>query len=328
MNSSKAPVFVLGSARSGTTLMYHLLLSSGGFAVYRTESHVFNLIVPRFGDLSESENRRRLMKIWLRSHQFRVSGLDAQQIEARIMAECRSGGDFLRIVMEEIARKQGVDRWAESTPEHLLYLDQIKREFPNAKVIHIIRDGRDVALSYVKQGWTHPLPWDKRDELLVAGMYWKWIVRKGRENGRQIAPDYMEIHFEDLLGHPQEVLAKVSRFIDHPLDYAKIQQSAIGSVSKPNTSFEPSSGANGFNPVGRWKDNFTPEELARFEMLVGDLLEELGYPLGSSEREKASVNGVSRFRAAYPLYFDVKLWLKSRTPLRRFTSTALLEEGP
>jgi hypothetical protein len=328
MNSPKAPVFVLGSARSGTTLLYHMLLSSGGFAVYRAESHVFNLIVPRFGDLSHSENRRKLMKMWLRSHQFRVSGLDAQQIEQRVMAECRSGGDFLRIVMEEIARKQGVERWAESTPEHLLYLDQIKREFPNARVIHIIRDGRDVALSYVKQGWTHPLPWDKRDELLVAGMYWKWIVRKGRENGRQISPDYMEIHFEDLVSRPQEVLAKVSEFIDHPLNYDKIQQSAIGSVSKPNTSFELNSGANGFNPVGRWKDNFTPGDLARFEILVGDLLEELGYPLGSNEREKAGANGVNRFRAAYPLYFDVKLWLKSRTPLRRLTSTTLLEEGP
>ena len=327
MISQKAPVFVLGSARSGTTLLYHMLLSSGGFAVYRAESHVFNVIVPRFGDLGDRENRRRLMKMWLRSYQCRVSGLDPQEIEVRVMAECRNGGDFLRIVMEEIARKQGVDRWAECTPEHLLYLDQIKRELPNAKVIHIIRDGRDVALSYVKQGWTHPLWWDKEEELLVAGLYWKWIVGRGRQNGRQISPDYLEIHFEDLVSRPQEVLAKVSDFIDHPLDYDKIQRSGIGSVSKPNTSFEPSSGGNGFNPVGRWKKDFNPADLARFEVLVGDLLQDLGYPLGSSEREKAS-HGVKRLRAAYPLYFNVKLWLKSRTPLRRLTSTTLLEEGP
>src|SRR6516165_2903756 len=45
---SKAPVFVLGSVRSGTTLLYHMLLSSGGFAVYRTESHAINLLEPRF----------------------------------------------------------------------------------------------------------------------------------------------------------------------------------------------------------------------------------------------------------------------------------------
>ena len=56
---SKAPVFVLGSVRSGTTLLYHMLLSSGNFVVYRTESNVFNLLEPRFGDLSAKRNRRR-----------------------------------------------------------------------------------------------------------------------------------------------------------------------------------------------------------------------------------------------------------------------------
>ena len=62
------------------------------------------------------------MEIWLRSKLFRVSGLDAGEISAKIMAECRSGGDFLRIVMGEVARKQGVGRWADCTPEHLLYM--------------------------------------------------------------------------------------------------------------------------------------------------------------------------------------------------------------
>lgn len=54
----KAPVFVLGSVRSGTTLLYHMLLSAGGFAVYRSESNVFNLLEPRFGDLHVRRNRK------------------------------------------------------------------------------------------------------------------------------------------------------------------------------------------------------------------------------------------------------------------------------
>src|SRR5437870_11748470 len=114
---AKAPVFVLGCPRSGTTVLYHMLLSARGFAVYRDESNVFNLLVPRFGDLSSARNRHKLMECWLRSKLFRVSGLDAAEITAKIMAECRSGGDFLRIVMEEIARKQGVGRWADCTPD-------------------------------------------------------------------------------------------------------------------------------------------------------------------------------------------------------------------
>src|SRR5438445_5502651 len=54
----KAPVFVLGCGRSGTTLLYHMLLSSGNFAIYRTESNVINLLEPRFGDLRDRKSTR------------------------------------------------------------------------------------------------------------------------------------------------------------------------------------------------------------------------------------------------------------------------------
>ena len=144
---SSAPVFVLGSPRSGTTLLYHMLLSAGDFAVYRAESEALHLLEPRFGDLSVERNKRRLMQAWLKTRLFAATGLDAAPLQERVMAECRNGGDFLRIVMEETARRQGVARWAECTPDHLLYLPRIKQTIPEALVIHIIRDGRDVALS-------------------------------------------------------------------------------------------------------------------------------------------------------------------------------------
>src|SRR6266516_1188429 len=75
----KAPVFVVGSARSGNTMLYHMLLSSGHFPIYRTEPVVFDLLIPLFGDLRSAAVRRKLMRFWLRSRQFRRSGLDARQ---------------------------------------------------------------------------------------------------------------------------------------------------------------------------------------------------------------------------------------------------------
>jgi len=71
----QAPVFVLGAPRSGTTLLYHMLLSAGGFAAFRAETHVFDLLGPRFGDLGKLRNRRRLLRQWLHTKSFRVSGL-------------------------------------------------------------------------------------------------------------------------------------------------------------------------------------------------------------------------------------------------------------
>src|SRR5581483_6601846 len=235
-------------------------------------------MVPRFGNLRSERNRRRLMQYWLQSELFYVSGLNANEIESRIMRDCRNGGDFLRVVMESIAAKQGVSRWADCTPDHLLYLDEIREQVPDARIIHIIRDGRDVALSYVKQGWSYPLPWDRLEHLAVAGLYWEWIVRRGQRDGRKFGDRYREVRFEDLVGSPRETLASLSEFVGQELDYDHIQQVGVGSVKEPNSSFS-NSGDGKFNPVGRWRSQYSDEQLAGIENVIGAFLEELGYPL-------------------------------------------------
>ncbi len=90
-----------------------------------------------------TSNKQRMMKDWLESKAFRVSGLQAADIEKKVMSECHGAGDFLRIVMDEVARSQGVDRWVDSTPTNVPHMLRINRDFPQAKFIHIIRDPRD-----------------------------------------------------------------------------------------------------------------------------------------------------------------------------------------
>lgn len=321
-----APVFVLGCPRSGTTLLYHMLLSAGGFAVYRSESNVFNLLVPRFRGMRSAADRQELLDVWLRSKLFRVSGLDAREISAKIMAECHGGGDFLRILMQEVARQQGVGRWADCTPEHLLHMEEIKRQIPDALFIHIIRDGRDVALSYAKQGWSHPLPWDRHDRVGVAGLYWEWLVRQGREQGQRIGADYQEVRFEELIANPQETLSRLGLFINHDLDYDRIRCAGIGSVSKPNSSFAGQSEGT-FNPVARWKTKMSPKQIADFEGLVGDSLLELGYgPL--SEVKQGKSFRAARMRETYLAIFEVKHWIRANTPLGRFVDLERIEIEP
>lgn len=317
---SRAPVFVLGCGRSGTTLLYHMLLSAGNFAIYRVESNVINLLEPRFGDLSVARNKRRLLNAWYNSRLFTLSGLDKAEIAPLVMAECRNGGDFLRITMSAMARKQGVERWADTTPEHLLHLHRIKQTIPDALVIHIIRDGRDVALSTDKQGYIRPLPWDRKPSKMAAGLYWEWMVNKGRRDGRDLGEDYTEVHFEELIGQPRETLARLGQFIAQELDYDQIQRVGIGSVSVPNTSFREASGEN-FNPVGRWRSAYSAEELAMFEGLVGRTLEENGYELGTKDRDLLSRAELHRMRAIYRSYFHAKLYLKARTPLGQLLVT-------
>ncbi len=312
---SKAPVFVLGCGRSGTTLLYHMLLSAGNFAVYRVESNVINLLEPRFGDLSVPRNQRRLLDAWYNSRLYTLSGLDKPELEKRVGEECRNGGDFLRIIMEEMARKQGVERWADTTPEHLLHLPRIKQTIPSALIIHIIRDGRDVALSTEKLGYIRPLPWDRHSPTMAAGLYWEWMVNKGRSDGRNLGGDYIEVHFEELIAHPQETLTKLGQFIDQELDYKRIQEVGIGSVSAPNTSFKSGEEQHQFSPLGRWKSGYSSEDLAALEGLIGGTLQELGYDLAAKDSESSRRANLRRMRAMYRAYFESKLFLKAKTPL-------------
>ena len=309
---SRSPVFVVGCPRSGTTLLYHMLLSAGNFAVYRTESQVLHLLEPRFGDLSQTRNKKRLMQAWLHSRLFAATGLEAEPLAARIMAECRNGGDFLRIVMEETARRQGVDRWADCTPEHLLYLERIKATIPNALIIHIIRDGRDVALSLEKQRWIKPFAWHRAGSLQAAAIYWEWIVSRGREAGSQLGPDYVELHYEDLVTNPQEALNRVGSFIGQELDYEQIQKVGIGSLSMPNTSFQSNACDGDFSPVERWKKYCPSNKLAGIEALVGTTLEDCGYPPSQSSQTGLKLHAT---RAFYDLYFSTKFYLRTKTRL-------------
>jgi glycosyltransferase involved in cell wall biosynthesis/LPS sulfotransferase NodH len=314
---SMAPVFVLGCPRSGTTLLYHMLLSAGNFVVYRAESQVFNLLEPRFGDLRVAHNKRKLLEAWKNSSLFTRTGLEASQIEKDVMAYCKNAGDFLRIVMESMARKQGVGRWAECTPDHLLAMQRIKETIPNALVIHIIRDGRDVALSLERQHWIRPFPWDQGKELQTAALYWEWVVNQGRENGKALGADYTEVRYEGLVENPRATLTGLGEFIGQDLDYDRIGRVGIGSVSQPNSSFGKEAGSGEFRPVARWKASLSEGQLKDVEGLVGKTLASLGYELETLRSGQEVPPTLKRMRTIYHSHFNTKLILKTRTPLGR-----------
>jgi hypothetical protein len=258
------------------------------------------------------------MREWLQSKAFRASGLKAEEIEAKVLAECHGAGDFLRIIMDEVAHKQGVDRWIDSTPTNVPHMLRIQKDFPDALFVHIIRDARDVALSLDKRSWSRPLPWDKQKSLLAAGLYWEWIVRKGRQLGTLLKPRYMEIRYEDLVQQPEETLPAIGNFLKHDLDYEQIQQASIGSVKKPLTSFKEELQEGRFTPVGRWKDRFPADQLLEFEKLVGAYLKELGYPLSTDAAKLNHGFSTKRTRAVYAAYYELKQWAKINTPLTRW----------
>lgn len=322
-----APVFVMGCHRSGTNLLYDMLLSSGGFTIYRGYLPIYKTLIPRFGSMKNRGNREKIVQTWLRSKGFRRTGLDADQLSARILKECRNGGDFIRVVMDSVANSQHSQRWAVYDPDNVLHVERVKRDLPNAIFVHIIRDGRDIALSLKKMGGFAPLPWDRgqTESLVATSLYWEWMLRKGREHGRKFPADYIEIRYEDLIGKPTEVLRKLGSFLDHDLDYDRIQQAGLGRLSETNSSFREEGDKETINPLGRWKERLTPVDVAAIEATVGECLLENGYELSLPANERRRTIRQSWMRSEYPMFLNSKLWLKLNTPVGRFSNMSALE---
>ena len=314
----KAPVFVVGSARSGNTMLYHMLVSSGAFPVYRTEPVVFDLLSPRFGDFRRATVRRKLLDCWLRSRQFRRCGVDAATITQKVMNDVATPGDFLRVVMDEMARAAGYPRWAAWGPDNLLHIAEIKRQLPEAIFIHVVRDGRDVAYALDRKKFIEPLPWDRSQRLYVSALHWMWKVRRGRRDGRRLGGDYLEVRFEDVVLKPEETLRAISRFVSQDLDYERVRHADIGTMGRPNTSFVEELSASKFSPVGRWRRQLAQEKVAVLEGLIGDVLVDFGYEL---TQPQSKIGAKLRFlRRVYPAFYDLKEWLKSETPFGRFVN--------
>ena len=314
------PVFVVGCPRSGTTLLYHTLISAGGFVDYPAESHVFNLFAARYGSFADPRVREAFLPVWLKTHYFEKTGLRPEPISRRLRAEAESWGDFLRIVMEEMARVQGVGNWAECTPHHALHLREIARDLPDARVIHMIRDGRDVALSMDRLGWAPRLPGDRSPSVLAAGAYWSWILRRGRSLGRSCGLPYTEVSFEELVQRPGETLDELGTFLHRELSYDEVLRNPVGSVANPNTSFGVGNGAgvpDTFDPVARWRRGMAQELQQAFMRRFGDLLDELGY-------EDLTSPGRSLYDRVYSAFLSSKQWAKTRTPLGRVMTRTLM----
>lgn len=312
-----APVFIMGCPRSGTTLLYHMLVSTGEFVYYRAEVHAYSILGPKFGQFRSRRDRQLFLRHWLPTTYRTKTNLDAAALRNAILDECNSPGQFLAKIMEMMAHQQGIRRWAECTPANVFHLRQIQQEFPNAKFIHMVRDGRDVALSLARTKWISPFPWDRHRELSVAALFWQWNVGVGVSQSQSLGANYRECRYEDLVTNPEETLADLSEFLGEELDYDFIQANGVGSVRNPNTSFQDGK----FHPVGRWRDRMTKEQVADVESVIGNMLTAKGYELSEHSRGAKPIHIA---RAAYKSLWHLKRWLRSHTVVGRLTDLDLL----
>ncbi|MDZ7628381.1 MAG: sulfotransferase [Parvularculaceae bacterium] len=287
--------FIVGVGRSGTTLLRMMLDAHSQLAI-PPETHWLPVLI---GQLNEPNVTISSISAALRqAHNWQDMKIGedvlAKLLEDFGVGECavesaspsRTSG-VIRAVFRSYAARFGKTRFGDKTPLHNLNLDTIVRTLPEARIIHMIRDGRDVMVSH-RNLWFGP-----GDDPRAAASTWAFRIGRTRQFARFL-PYYLEVRYEDLVKRPEQTLKIVMAYLDLKFEPAQIraferaeerleelgdlkfagrlisatQRQSIHALTKR----PPDAGR-----IGRWRAEMAPADARAFERVAGYLLSDLGY---------------------------------------------------
>lgn len=269
--------FILGRGRSGTTLLRAMLDAHPEMAVPNESHFVVGLGKRRRRyELPEGFDGERFLADLLDDWAFKRWRLPPEHVLSEFRRDMpRSFADGIRRAFMTYARHHGKTRYGDKTPGYVMSMDQLAHTFPESRFVHVIRDGRAVALSYLDSPFGPPT-------LDGNAVYWRRFVRHGRRVGRRLEPErYMEIRYEALVQDPEPELRRLCDFIELSFDPAMLRY--FERAGKLLTTLDHGAHANIVRPptdrLRDWREQMTDSQVRAFESVSGDLLEELGYPL-------------------------------------------------
>lgn len=288
-------VFVTGCTRSGTTLLQRVLDAHPDLAV-SNDTHV----VPRSVLAGDADPGMPMTAELLDEvtcyKRFSRLGIGIP-VAARLAADAPTFADFVRRLFDELARLQGKRSAGEKDPEYVRRMPLLGRLFPETRFVHIVRDGRDVALSTL--AWVTPqrflgqLELWRTEPVGVCALWWRRQVLAGLRGRLEIGPDRcLELRYEDLVRSPGPLADGLAGFLglapsDAMLEYHLGRTRPDAGLPSKDRWLPPTPGLRDF------RQGLAADEVQLFEALAGDLLEACGYRLagpgpGASVRDRAA----------------------------------------
>ena len=288
--SSPMPIIV-GAPRSGTTLLRFMLDSNPKLAIPPETG--FLTLRPKFwwkGDKLREKFFQTLVNYPLTIPSWPDFGIPEEAFwDALLEIKPFNITDGFRAFYRLYAARFGKTRWGDKTPLYCLDLNAIRRVLPEARFIHIIRDGRDTALS-LRRMWFSP-GW----EIKTQADYWRKCILAAREAGLGF-PDYLEVRYEDLVLNTRATLERICAHICLSYDEAMLryytrtpsrlkehkgrsrpdgtalltQEQRISQQKRTTSPPDPAC-------VFTWKSQMSEGEEREFRLVAGNLLKELGY---------------------------------------------------
>ena len=285
------PIFV-GSGRSGTTLLRTIFNAHPQLAV-ANEPQFMGTAARQRGRLEGADlDTDMFLKTVFGNPNYTRLGLDQRSVEAAVMSSApETVAEGVRAVFGVYAASENKPLYGDKTPGYVVQISDLAAMFPEARFVHLIRDGRNVALSYIERPWGP-------STVGQAALYWRSRVGRGRTAGATIGTRrYLEASYENLVDDPETEVRRICEFLDlgfepEMLQYQSAAESFIASSHQPEAFTAlvrpPTSG------LRDWSNAMSEDDVALFEAIAGGLLTDLGY-----ERRNTSFRPDVRVRARW-----------------------------
>ena len=269
LHKNNNPVFVVGSSRSGTTMLVRLMRNHLNINFGPESQFIVRYYkkLHKYGDLESKNNFKKLVDDIANERFFKRArknfNFEFNKQSCIHNIESKTYAALIRNVFEQFAAQQGFQRWGDKTPEYSHRLEVIENLFPDAQYIHIVRDGRDVALSLFK---THFGP----KNVYTAAKQWKTVVNSIDKFKKTVSENkFLTLRYEDILKNPKPKIFKLIAFLCHDckknIDMYNIEESIIEYIDQKN--------------FFKWKNFLNDNQIEVFNSIAQEELIRYGYPV-------------------------------------------------
>ena len=292
MSQADLPFFVVGSARSGTTMLRLMLNAHPEVAVPPESRFVVDLYTG-----SDEVDTSALLTRLAQHERFEAWELPIEAVRGELGSAMRAPySDVMRAAYRAYARLQGKSRWGDKTPRYVEHLDLLSRLFGDARFIHLIRDGRNVALSYAD------VPFGPKT-IAAAADLWARRVSAGMRVGRALEHRYLELRYEDLVEDAAGEIKTLCEFLELDFDPGMLDytERARDAVLPRAANFNPNVTRKPMSNVRAWETAMPDDQIEVFEAVAGPVLSDLGYPRRYPSPSRAARLKASVGRAGVPV---------------------------
>jgi len=304
-NSISSPLFIVGMPRSGTKLLRSLLNNHPKISILTIETEFLPYWVKnwhKFGrDLHNYKNFLKFYKKMIKLPYFLYMAERGELIKPKEwFKRCKSfdvAGVFEALAKHDCKVTDDMI-WGDKSPGYIRHIPLLKKLFPSAKIIHIIRDVRDYCLSINKT-------WGKN--MLRAAQRWVDYITKARSDGKKIGNDYFEIKYEDLLDNPEYKIKEICDFLN--IEY----HSAMLRLDRPTENIGDAKGIIGIlkNNKEKYKKLMDPILRKKIESISWHVLLSLDYPV----KEYGKIERIGKIKMGWYKLLDGYNLIKTKSSL-------------